>query len=148
MLQYFSNDVSISWIGLDLNPGLAAGTYVSFTSDNTTWRFVKDGLGGGIRLSNDNTSGMVAVVIETQSKTHQQLLALHNADKVQKNFIGPFYLNDRTTGQRIVCKSTYIEDEPDEFRGLEAAAVTWVFKYFAKETSPGSLLNPKAAVGT
>ena len=145
MLQYSSDMVEVSWIGIDLTPGLSSGTFISFSQASPSWTYVKDGLGGGIRLFNEDSSGQCQMTMEVESKTHQLLLSLALADRLTKNINAPIYLNDRSSKEKIVALGAYIIDVPDEQRATSSVPATWLFQFTSRTTIPN--LFQKSAVG-
>ena len=136
MLNYSSDQVKISWIGIPLTKGLSAGTFIAFASATPTFTWVPDGLGGGIRLFNADRSGEISLTMDVESRAHQGLLTLTSIDRRIKSVIGPFIMSDFSSGETIVCSTCFVVDEPDEQRATSSIAATWKFQYAGKETIP------------
>lgn len=133
---YSSSRVKCSWLGIDLTPGLAAGTYFSLTDNKPAFTWIPDGQGGGIRLYDEDRSGEITLTTDSEHPLHQRLIALAEYDKIGKNLFGPFYFTDLSNGQKILMPNAYIKNEADEQRATSSVPATWLFHYTSKTTVP------------
>lgn len=136
MRNYNSSAVEIGWLGLDLKDGLAAGSFITYQDSAPRWSYIKDGLGGGIRVFNEDSSGEIQIIIDVETRVHQLLLFYSGIDSQAKNIQGPLILIDRNTNQTTIFTNAYIVNDPSETRGTESISATWVFAYTARRTVP------------
>ena len=136
MRQYSFDRISLSWTGLDLTPGLAEGTSVTIRLTNPTWTQRFDGLGGTIRLFNADRSGECDILVNSESKTHQQLLALALSDRLTRAIQAPLYMKDSSTKERFLMTNAYLLTTPDEIRANTSVDVTWTFAYTSFDHQP------------
>ena len=76
------------------------------------------------------------MTIDQESKLHQQLIAIHQADKLSRNQVFPFVITDKSTGEVVVFSNAYIMTEPDFTRATESTTVPWVFMYEKRVAIP------------
>jgi hypothetical protein len=136
MRQYASDKVVVSWTGLDLTPGLAEGSFVVIRRNVPTWTQRDNGVGGTIRLFNPSRSGEVDLLLDTESKTHQQLLILASVDRLTKAIQAPLIVFDGNTRETFVFTNAYLMTEPDEQRATTSVEVTWTFAFTTIEHVP------------
>lgn len=129
MRQYSIDHVEVSWFGLDLKDGIAAGTSITEARNATSWSNKPTGQGKVVRVYNPDMSGTVSIVVDQESRTHQDLRTLAISDRAARNIVGPLVVTDTTTGEVFYYKNSYIASEPDESRGTESATFTWVFNF-------------------
>lgn len=129
MKQYAIDKVEVSWQGLDLKPGLAAGTSITETRNAPTYTQKPTGQGRVVRIKNPDRSGTLSIVVDQESNAHQDLRTLAQADRVSSNIVGTFAVVDQTSGEVFFWKNAYISTEPDEIRGTESQTFTWVFNF-------------------
>jgi hypothetical protein len=142
MLQYSSDLVNIDWLGIDFREGLATGTFIQEARATASWSLKMGARGRGTRVLNRDRSGSLTITIDQESQLHQTLKAVHKADLLSRDKVGPLTLHDESSGEKIVFKSCFIATEPDDARGTESATFGWTFMYEDKETtSPPTLTN-------
>lgn len=129
MRQYAIDKVELSWQGLDLKPGLAAGTSVTEARNAPTWTNKPTGQGRVVRVYNPDRSGTISIVVDQESSVHQDLRSLAQTDRISRNIVGTLMLHDTTSGEIMFFKNSYISTEPDETRGTDSATFTWVFNF-------------------
>jgi hypothetical protein len=132
MRQYSIDRVELTWAALDLKEGIAEGTSITEAMTSPAWTQKPTGTGKVVRVYNPDQSGTVSVVVDQESKTHQQLLAIAIADRVTRSQVFPMVMVDTSTGETFVYQNAYIMTEPDESRGTESATFTWVFNFETK----------------
>jgi len=125
--QYSISECEISFFGLDLKPGLAQGSSITETRTTASWSQKATGQGRVVRVYNPDRSGTLSVVIDQESKVHQDLKAFALSDRVSRGTVGTLTVKDTTSGELFYYKNAYISTEPDEIRGTESQTFTWVF---------------------
>lgn len=138
MRQYSSDLVAVSWSGVSLEEGLAEGSFLVIRRNRPAWSQRANGLGGTIRLYNPDRSGELDLLINTESQTHQRLLALAITDRLSRTVQGPIFVRDLNTGEAIVLTNAYITTEPDEQRATASVEVTWTFAFTSIEHAPNT----------
>lgn len=128
MRQYSADRVSVTFFGLDLTPGLAAGTFVRVDRETAAFRLVSDGLGDVVRVFSPDRAASVTVSIDAESRTHQELITLANADRVARGVVGPLLITDANTAEVIALDQAFIEDLPTVEKSSTAAVAPWVFR--------------------
>lgn len=146
MRQWSADSVRVVWLGLDLEEGLAEGTFVQQARDGPSFGFKPNGHGGGIRMFNRNTSGLVTVSIDAESGIHQILLAAHLLDLQTQNVVGPMIVLDRNTNETYTYSQAHIPAKPEMLKSTEGARASWIFQYTAEFFTPGSATRNR--VGT
>ena len=127
MRQYSADRVHVTFFGLDLTPGLAAGTFVQVERKTAAFRPVADGLGDVVRVFSPDRSASVTLTIDAESRTHQELITFANADRAARSIVGPLVITDSNTGEIIALDQAFIEDLPNIEKSSAAAALPWVF---------------------
>ena len=136
MRNYSSDEVVVSWFGLDLTPGLAEGSFIVPRRNAPTWTQRDNGVGGTIRLFNPSRSGEVDILLSSESKQHQKLVLLAASDRLFKATQAPLVVSDRNTKERFLFTNAYITTEPDEQRATTSGDVTWTFAFTTIEHQP------------
>jgi len=136
MRQYVPGEVQISWFGLDLTEGLSQGSFLKFRRNKSTWTWLPNGLGGGVRMHTKDRSGEVDLEIETASRTHQELLTLASADNITGHITGPMIISDLNTRERFSLRGAFILTEPDEQRSNQSLPITWTWAFISINHSP------------
>ena len=131
--NYSIDKCELGWFGLDLKPGLAAGTSITEARASVAWTNKISGMGGVTRVYNPDRSGTVTVVVDQESSTHQDLRALAQLDVQTRNIVGTMTLKDTTSEEVFYYKNAYIATEPDESRGTESTTFSWVFNFESVE---------------
>lgn len=142
MRQYSIDNVSASWLEIDVTEGLAAGTSIQEARAAQAWSIKMGAKGRGVRVYNPDRSGTLTITVDQESQLHQTLKSIHQADIISRDKVAPFVLKDNNSGEVIIFKNAFILAEPDESRGVESATFAWVFGYEDKESKvPGKLTN-------
>lgn len=127
MRQYSIDHVELDWEGLDLKEGLAAGSTITEARTAPSWSMKTSANGEGIRTFNPDRSATISVLMNQESKTHQQLRQLAQDDRDNRNVVGPMVLKDTTSGEQLTYHNAFIVTDPDEVRATESSDFTWVF---------------------
>lgn len=146
MRQYSIDKVELTWAALDLKEGIAQGTSISETRTSPSWTQKPTGTGKVVRVFNPDVSGTVTVVVDQESKVHQQLLAIAIADAETRSQVFPMIMIDNSTAEMFIYQNAYIMTDPDESRGTESATFSWAF-YFEKKVHTPSPNHTKNLVG-
>ena len=128
MRQYSADRVSVTFFGLDLTPGLAVGSFVRVERDVVAFRAISDGLGDVVRVFSPDRSASVTLSIDAESRTHQELITLANADRFARGIVGPLVITDANTAELIALDQAFIEDLPNVEKSSSAAVLSWVFR--------------------
>lgn len=132
MRQYSSDQVEITWRGLDFKEGLATGTFITEARTTPSWAYKPQGPSGkGVRTYQPDRSGTVSIVVDQESALHRQLRTIAKADRnpATRNQVGAMIMYDGSSKDRTTYKNAYIVTDPDETRGIESATFTWVFQF-------------------
>jgi hypothetical protein len=144
--QYGIDRVDFSWNGLDFKEGMAAGSTITETQAAPRTTKKPTGQGKIVRVFDPNRSGTLAVLVDQESKLHQQLLAIAEEDRVNRNQVANGVMSDTSSGYVVNYKNMYIQTEPDEVRATTSSVFTWLFDYEVKEAQP--IAEPTNAVGS
>ena len=141
MRQFSSDLIEATWavIGLapvDLKPGLATGTYIQPVRDVPSWTKKPNGVGGIVRLFNPNRSGSLTLLIDAESRTHQELITIANLDLVTRSLTGPLVTRDGNTREVTIYNKAYIATIPDIPKGVSGAVIPWRFEYESSLQQP------------
>lgn len=137
MRQYMADLVELNWFGLDLKPGLAAGTFITEARNAPSWTQKPSGARPRVvRVFNPDRSGTVSVVVDQESAEHQRLRQLAAQDRATRSIVGVMTMKDGASGETVYYRNAYIQTEPDETRGVESATFTWVFLFEDVEKIP------------
>lgn len=127
MRQYSIDHVELDWEGLDLKEGLAAGSTITEARTAPSWSMKTSANGEGIRTFNPDRSATISILVNQESKTHQQLRQLAKDDRDNRNVVGAMVLKDITSGEQFTYHNAFIVTDPDEVRATESSDFTWVF---------------------
>ena len=136
MRQYSIDKVEFSWASLDFKEGLAAGTAITEARTSVSWAMKPTGTGSIVRAFNPDKSGTLSIVVDQESKLHQQLRLIAIADEQARNAVFPGRLYDGSSKETINYQNMFILTEPDETRGTESATFTWVFGFEKRNALP------------
>lgn len=134
MRQYSPDLIEVTWavigaIPVDLKEGLAKGTFIQPTRNAPTWTQRPNGVGGIVRLYNPDRSGFLTFLIDMESKQHQQLITLGNADVLTRSLTGPIVVRDGNTKEIAFYNKAYIATIPDIPKGVTTGVVPWRFNF-------------------
>ena len=136
MRQYSIDKVELSWLNVDLKEGFAAGSTITEARTSPRWTIKPTGVGKIVRVFNPDESGTLTVVMDQESNTHQVMLGLAEADRLNRNIVGPGLLRDTSTGQAITYQNMFITTPPDEVRATESSTFAWVFAFETRLAPP------------
>lgn len=139
MRQYISNNVEVTWQGLDFKDGLAVGTYI--TPARTTPSYTQKAQVNGkvIRSYNADESGTLTLLINQSSALHRELITLAKADMLTHQIVGPMVIKEAATGDQTTYKNAYIQTIPDISFSMEDADISWLFGFESVEYIEGGL---------
>lgn len=134
MRQYSADLIEVTWavVGLapvDLKEGLAAGTFIQPTRNAPTWTQRPNGVGGILRLYNPDRSGFLTLLIDMESRTHQELVTIANIDVVTRSLTGPIIVRDGNTKELATYAKAYIATLPDIPKGVSSGVIAWRFNF-------------------
>lgn len=138
MRQYSIDHVELTWQGLDFKAGMAAGSVITEARTAPTWTIKPTANGDAIRVLNPDRTGTTSILINQESKLHQQLRALAQDDVQDRDIVGAMVLKDTSSGEQYTYKNAFIQTEPDEIRATESSDFTWVFMWQDIEKSTGT----------
>lgn len=127
MKQYAIDKVELAWQGLDFKEGLAAGSTITEARTSPSWTLKTSAVGEGIRVYNPDRSLTISILVNQESRLHQQLRQLAQQDRDSRTIVGPMVLKDTTSGEQFTYVNAFISTEPDELRATESSDFTWVF---------------------
>lgn len=127
MKQYSIDRVELAWQGLDFKEGLAAGSTITEARTAPSWTMKTSANGGGIRVFNPDRSATISVLVNQESRLHQQLRQLAENDRLNRDVVGAMVLKDTTSGEQFTYVNAFITVDPDEIRATESSDFTWVF---------------------
>jgi hypothetical protein len=146
MRQYSIDQVEVSWQGLSFKEGLATGTSITEARNAPSYtQKVNGAVPRVVRIYNPDRSGTMTIVVDQESRLHQELRALAALDVVARNVVGPMTVRDNSNDETLVYQNCYITSDPNETRGTDSATFEWVFAFenFVKTPS----LNNANVVG-
>ena len=135
--NYSIDQVQLNWFGLDLKPGLAAGSSITESRNASSFTFTPDGVGGGTRTYDPNRSGSVAVLIDQTSQVHKDLMVLAQVDRATRAVVGVMTLKDDSSDETVYFKNAYIMADPPTVRGTASGTFTWTFHFETSEYQGG-----------
>lgn len=137
MRQYSIDQVELAWMSLDFKEGLAQGSSITEARTTPSWSMKPTGQGKIVRVYNPDKSGTISVVVDQESKLHQSLKAISQADSVAatRDQVDGMTMTDTSSGEVVNFTNAFISTEPDMSRGTESTTFTWVFIY-EKRNSP------------
>jgi len=127
--QYAADQVTVSFTGIDLTPGLAQGTFVQESEPPQTWRVRPNGVGGIVYTFHPNQSGTVTITLDASSEEHAKLLAFFTADRISRSLVGVLIVRDHTDSTTAVFSKARILGRPPLKRGTQHAVEPWVFGF-------------------
>lgn len=139
--QYGSDDVEISWFGIDIKKGVAAGSFIQDRRNAQTWSQKDSGTGDVVQVKNPSKSGTLTITLDVESITHEELSDLAEVDDQLKNAASPLVVEDNSKGLTFIYEKARPTGLPDEGRGTEGGTVQWTFIYARRRRVPG----PKGA---
>ena len=146
MRQYAIDRLEVSWAGLDLKEGAAAGTFLQEARTSQRFSTKPSGTGSLFRAFNPDESGIVTIMVDQESKTHQQLLAISDADQNLRNAVFPMFCHDASNAEKWSYANAFILSPPNESRGVESTTFQWQFAYERRVKLPA--LNDANVVGS
>jgi len=138
MRNYGIDRVELSWFGLDLKPGLAAGSSITETRTTQSFSLLPGGMGSVTRTYNPDRSGSVAILVDQTSQTHKDLMVLSQVDRATRGVVGVMTLKDISSDETIYYKNACIASDPPTVRGSVAGTYTWVFLFETAEYQGGN----------
>ena len=126
--------IEITWAILgfapiNFKPGLAEGAHIIPKRNAPTWTQRPNGVGGILRLFSPDRSGTLTINIDQESRTHLELITVHNADLAARSLTGPIVERDGNTRKVTTWAKAYIQTMPDVPRGTTSGIVPWVFLF-------------------
>jgi|GEM_PF-6547415 len=130
MRQYGIDQVEVSWQGLSFKEGLAAGTSITEARNAPTFtQKVNGAVSRVVRIYNPDRSGTITIVVDQESRLHQQLRSLAEADVLTRAIVGPMTVRDNSNDETMVYQNAHISTQPNETRGTDSATFEWVFNF-------------------
>jgi len=141
--QYSSDQVAISWAGLDFQGGLAQGSFVTEARTAGSWTQRATLSGGTIRSYNADRTGTVTVLINRESQLMVDLLVKAAEDRLNRDVVKPMVVKDVSSGRTMTYVNAYIMTDPDEVWATEGQDISWVFAWekITKQAPAGSVPN-------
>lgn len=137
MRQYSADLVEINFVGIDLKPGLAQGTFITEARNAPSWTLKPTGQGRAVRVYNPDRTGTLSVVVDQESSVHRSLRAVALSDRATRSSVGVLTIKDGSSGETYFYKNAFVQTDPDETRGTESATFTWVFMFEDVEHASG-----------
>jgi hypothetical protein len=129
MRQWSADRVKLGWNLLDFENGLAAGSFVTIANRARTFSGIPTGYGLIKRSYNPDRSGVLTILVASESRLQQQLITLHNADKLTHSVVFPFAMSDLDTGERHIFGKAYIATLPNLIKATAGSSTPWEFEY-------------------
>lgn len=134
MRQYGADLIEVTWaivaaVPLDLKEGLGQGPFLQPTRNAPTWTQRPNGVGGILRLYNPDRSGSLTMLIDMESRTHQELITIANVDVVSRSITGPIVVRDGNTREITYYNKAYIATIPDVPKGNTAGLIPWQWNF-------------------
>jgi len=130
MRNYSADQIELSFLGNDLKPGLADGSFLVDTPEGTGFTNTPRGAVDKVTsVYNVSKRGNVQIQVAQDSTEHQILLAIFKADRAQRDQVGGLEMTDNSSGMKITWLNARVMMRPGENRGTELAIYTWQFNY-------------------
>lgn len=126
--NYSADQIEVAWFGLNLKPGLAAGTFLVPTV-GPRWIKKVTGMGSIVRQYQTDESGSISITIDQESSVAADLRLLVASDKVLRNIVGSMIVRDTSSGTVCTYVNAYIAMAPPQPFGNDAQVQTWVWDF-------------------
>ena len=129
MRQFDSANVEVSWLGIPLKEGLAAGTFIREQRRTVQNSYKDNGYGGVVAMKTAARSGIVVLQIDRESETHQQLFSVYNLDRLTSGVSAPLMVRDSNTLIVTIFSLARIQTDPNLVVSTGPSVVPWSFIY-------------------
>lgn len=126
--NYSADFVEVAWFGLNLKPGLAAGSFLVPTV-GPRWIKKVTGMGSIVRQYQTDESGSISMTFDQESQTVVDLRLLAATDKALRNVVGAMLVRDTSSGTVVTYVNAYISLAPPQPYGNDAQIQTWVWDF-------------------
>jgi len=125
--NYRAEDVALVFFGIPIT-GLAPGTFVKVTMNEDAFKLTMGADGDGCRSATMNGSGRVEFTLGQWSTTNDLLSAVHLADKLTGDGIGPFLEKDNSGTSLYAAEKAWIVKFPDSENASDPTNRVWVLE--------------------
>ncbi len=134
MRQYGADQIDVTWrpagvAVVDFKEGFARGTFIQPTANTQSATYRSNGMGGTVPLFNRDTSGVLAVMIDVESRVHQELVTAWNVHRLVRTVYGPIVVRDGNTREVAFYNKASIMTMPDVPKGSTGGVIVWRFNY-------------------
>lgn len=127
LTTYNAAEVSMIFSGIPIS-GLADGTFVSVEQNEDSFAVTVGSDGESVRTATNNRSGRVTFTLLQSSLSNDLLSALHNADKLTGDGIGPLLLKDNSGRTVIEAAKSWVVRSPTAEFAREASSREWIIE--------------------
>jgi hypothetical protein len=147
--KYDPKQVTITWLGQQLNIGISEGTFVAVTRAERNSSLNVGGDGRATMVINNNRSGTIAITYRAGSSSNDYLtdrLLEDEADPETKN-VGPLVIQDFSGATLHSDPQAFLNGPPDDERGTDENDREWTFECPELTMEPRGNNDAAAATG-
>lgn len=125
--EYDPKQVIITWDGINLNDGIAEGTFVTISRTERTFNLNVGGDGGSTRVKNNNKSGQVVCTIRKGSVTNG-LLSDRVIDEEKDDpvtHVAPLTIKDFSGNTLHSAEQAFLDGPADDEFGTDEGNLDW-----------------------
>lgn len=127
---YSPEDVNIYFNGVNINSGIAEGTFLTVVRDEDAY-FKYTGAGGDVaRTRNANKGGQITLTLMQTSEVNRELMRLALADELGAEIVGTISIQDPSDplgSFMLIAHSAWIMKIPDAEFAKEYGTREWTF---------------------
>ncbi len=123
--EYDPREVIIEWGGINLNEGIAEGTFITVSRNVRAWALNVGGDGGGTRVRSHNRSGVVEVTLRRGSATHNKLSDRAKEDENGTSHVESLLIRDFSGETKHDAPQAFLDGPPDDEFGTDEGNAVW-----------------------
>ncbi len=127
--EYDPKLVNITWDGIDLNKGIAAGTFITITRTSRAFSLNVGADGGGTRVRNNDKSAVITLTVRMGSETNALL-----SDKIKDeelpnptSHVAALTIKDTLGNTLHQTPQAFLDGFPDDEMADDESTRDWVF---------------------
>ncbi len=127
--QYDPKEVVMQWDGVDLNAGIAEGTFVTIARNTRTFTQNTGGDGGSTRVRMHDRSGVITLTYRAGSATNDALSARAQDEELEPpvNHVAPFLIKDFSGRTLHDGKQAWLDGPANDEKATEEGNIEWSF---------------------
>lgn len=123
--EYDPREVIITWDGVNLNRGIAEGTFITIARTKRTFSLNVGGDGGGTRTRDNDRSGVVEVTIRMGSVTNGELSDKVKDEEMGTSHVGELMIKDFSGETLHTSPQAFLDGFPDDAFATEEGDRVW-----------------------